>query len=199
MAFSLKQEISRKLIHLSSFWIVGMIYFVPRTWCIVVLSLLSAFVLISEYEVYKRTASFFARTYKFLFSRILREQEKDISFHYSGAPYVLIASLILVIVMQKPVAMFSLCVLLLSDTMAALVGRSIGQHKLIGKKTWEGTIAFLCTGFLICLLFEWSFGLPIHLLFLGVCLGCLGDLFNCHIHIDDNLSIPILTALPFLF
>lgn len=197
MAFSLKQEILRKLIHLSSFWIVGLIWVCPRLLAIILLSLVSVVVLIAEYETHKN--SLCARVYRVLFSPVLREKESDSSFGFSGAPYVLLASLILVILMKKPVAMFALSVLLLSDTMAALVGRAIGRHKLMGKKTWEGTAAFLVTGFVVCFVFCWGYGLPMNLAFMGVCLGCLGDLFNNKVHIDDNLSIPLLTALPFLF
>jgi len=197
MAFSLKQELLRKLIHLSSFWIVGLIWVCPRLLAIILLSLVSVVVLMAEYETHKN--SLCARIYRFLFSPVLREKESNSSFGFSGAPYVLLAALILVMVMKRPVAMFALSVLLLSDTMAALVGRAIGRHKLIGKKTWEGTCAFLIAGFVVCWIFNWGFGLPLVRSMLGVCLGCLGDLFNDKLHIDDNLSIPLLAALPFLF
>lgn len=197
MAFSFKQELLRKLIHLSSFWIVGLIWICPRLLSVVLLSIVSVVVLIAEYETHKN--SICARVYRLLFSPVLREKESNSSFGFSGAPYVLLAALILVIVMPKYVAMFVLSVLLLSDTMAALVGRAVGRHRLVGKKTWEGTSAFLITGFIVCLIFNWAFGLPLNLAFMGVCLGCLGDLFNDKVHIDDNLSIPLLTALPFLF
>ena len=197
MAFSLKQEILRKLIHLSSFWIVGLIWVCPRMLAIILISLVTGFVLVTEYAAYKNAIC--ARIYHILFSPVLREKEKTDVFGFSGAPYVLLAALLLVILMPKVVAMFAISVLLLSDTMAALVGRALGRHRLIGKKTWEGTLAFLFVGFMICLIFYAGFGLPIGLAFLGVCLGCLGDLLNDYVHVDDNFSIPLLTALPFLF
>ena len=196
MSFSLKQELLRKLIHLSSFWIVGLVWFLPRVWSILALSVITAFVLMTEYEAYKN--SICARIYRVLFSPVLREKEKGDVFGFSGAPYVLVAALLLVIIMPKAVAMFALSVLLVSDSSAAIVGRAVGRHKLLGKKTFEGTAAFLLTGMIICFLFNWGFELPIGIAFVGVCLGCLGDLFNEKVYIDDNLSIPLLTALPFL-
>lgn len=197
MAFSLKQEFLRKLIHLSSFWIVGLIWILPRVWSILALSIITAFVFITEYETHKSPLC--ARIYRVLFSPVLREKEKGGSFGFSGAPYVLVAALALVIIFPKEVAMFSISILLISDSAAALIGRAFGRFKLIGKKTVEGTSAFLIAGFLVCLLFNWGFGLPILPSFIGVCLGCLGDLFNEKVCIDDNLSIPLLAALPFLF
>ncbi len=197
MAFSFKQEFLRKLIHLSSFWIVGLIWFCPRTIAILLISVVTVFVLLTEYEMHKNP--FCARVYHLLFSPVLREKESQATFGFSGAPYVLLAALILVIVMPKDVAMFGVSVLLLSDTMAAIVGRAFGRHPLCGKKTWEGALAFLSSGFLVCFIFDVCFGLPIYLGFVGVCLGCLGDLLNDYIHIDDNFSIPLLAVLPFLF
>lgn len=197
MAFSLKQEFFRKLIHLSSFWIIGLIWLCPRLWAILLLSIVTFIVLVAEYETRKN--SLCARIYRILFFPVLREKEKDSSVGFSGASYVLLAALILVIVVPKVVGMFALSVLLLSDTMAALVGRAMGRHRLIGKKTWEGTLAFLLTGLVVCLVFNYFFGLPFDLALMGVYFGCLGDLFNDRIHVDDNMSIPLLAALPFLF
>ena len=110
MAFSIKQELLRKLIHLSSFWIVGLIWCLPRVWAILVLSLITAFVLMMEYETHKNSVCDYI--YRFLFSPVLREKEKDVAFGFSGAPYVLIAALILVILFPKYVAMFGVSVVI---------------------------------------------------------------------------------------
>ena len=196
--FDLKHEILRKLIHLSSFWIVAVMAFFPRVYVIVLLSLVAAFVLVAEYEAYKKKDSLSARIYRKFFGHILREKEKDEAFHYSGAPYVLVAALILSIVFVKPVAMFAMSILLLCDTMAALVGRAMGRHRLVGHKTWEGTFAFIATGMIVAYIFVLLFDLPILVMSIGVVLGALGDLYNEQLHVDDNLSIALLTALPFL-
>ena len=199
MAFDLKHEISRKLIHLSSFWIVALIWIISRGWAIVLLSLVAAFVLVSEYLVYKKSDSIFTRIYQKLFGYFLRDKEKGKGFHYSGAPYVLVAALILVILFPKIVAMFGMSVLLICDTVAAIVGRSVGRHPLVGHKTWEGTFAFIMGGIVVVSVFFLFTSLPFSTMFIGVLLGTLGDLFNEKLHVDDNLSIPLLTVLPFLF
>ena len=197
MPLSLKHEFLRKLIHLSSFWIVGLVWVCPKTWSILLLSAITVFVLVTEYAAHKNSVCM--RVYHFLFSSVLREKESYATLGFSGAAYVLLAALILVIIMPKMVAMFALSVLIFSDTMAALIGRAYGRHKLVGKKTWEGTMAFLISGWCICALFVHYGHLPLDPAFFGVFLGCLGDLFNDKVHIDDNLSIPLLAALPFLF
>jgi len=199
MAVDFKHEVLRKLIHLSSFWIVALIWWFPKIWSILILGFVTIFVLVAEYETYKQSDSICAHIYKALFGRILRDNEKEESFHYSGAPYVLIAALILVVVFPRSVAMFALTVLLISDSMAALVGRSLGRHPLVGHKTWEGTSAFIFSGLLVSGIFYVYAALPLPLMCMGVVLGALGDLYNEKLHVDDNLSIPLLTALPFLF
>ena len=75
MAFNLKQEFLRKLIHLSSFWMVAMVWLLPRVWCILMLCTITTIVLIAEYETHKN--SLCGRIYRFLFSSVLREKEKD--------------------------------------------------------------------------------------------------------------------------
>ena len=199
MAVDFKHEVLRKLIHLSSFWIVALIWWFPKIWSILILGFVTIFVLVAEYETYKQSDSICAHIYKALFGRILRDNEKEESFHYSGAPYVLIAALILVIIFPKIVAMFALSILLISDTMAALIGRRFGRHRLVGHKTWEGTLAFLDSGFFVTFLFVLFGNMSFQICIVSVFFGCLGDLFNEKLHVDDNLSIPLLAALPFLF
>lgn len=199
MAFSFRQEILRKLIHLSSFWIVAFIWYFSPTWGIILLSLLSAFVLVAEYETFRKQDSCCAKIYRRLFMSVLRDEEQDGQFRLSGAPYVLISALILLVLVPKSVAMFALSVLLICDAMAALIGRRFGKHRLFGKKTYEGTLAFLISGFGIAFLFYYHLDFNLWKACIGVCLGCMGDLFNKKLHMDDNLSIPLLTALPFLF
>ena len=199
MALDYKQEIERKLIHLSSFWMVAVVYFLSEGWAIGFFSAAAAFVLVSEYIAYKKPRSWFAKGYSRIFTRVLRDKEKRKFFRFSGAPYVLIAALLLVVFCPKVVTMFALSVLFISDSMAALVGKSIGRHRLFGHKTWEGTAAFILSGFVVVGIFYACCGLSIPLAVIGVLLGCLGDLSNETIHVDDNLSIPLLVAAPFLF
>ncbi|MBQ4472505.1 MAG: hypothetical protein II942_04625 [Alphaproteobacteria bacterium] len=198
MPLDYKQEIERKLIHLSSFWMVAAVYFLSEGWAIGFFSVAAAFVLVSEYAAYKHPKSLFAKGYNCIFARVLRDKEKKKFFRFSGAPYVLIAALLLVVFCPKIVTMFALSVLFISDSMAALVGKSIGKHRLFGRKTWEGTTAFVLSGLVVAGVFYACCGLSIPLAVVGVLLGCLGDLSNETIHVDDNLSIPLLVALPFL-
>jgi dolichol kinase len=53
----------------------------------------------------------------------------------------------------KEVATIALTVMLISDSAAALIGRSIGKVKIYENKTLEGTLAFFCTAIIINLLF----------------------------------------------
>ncbi len=198
MAFDYKQEVFRKLIHLSSFWMVAFIALVPRVWAVAFFALASVVSVTTEYVVYRRPDSLLARLYGKVFARVLRDKERAVRFRLSGGPYVFVAAFVLALLATKEQAMFGLSVLLLCDTLAALIGRRFGKHKIMGKKSLEGTAAFLAGGVLLTVVFA-AFGtLSPHLMLAGVMLGCMGDLLNEKCHIDDNFSIPILACLPFL-
>ena len=198
MSLTCKREALRKLVHLSSFWMVAVIYFVPHLWCVLIFSILTAFVLMSEYEVYRQRHSFVSKLYRWLFMGILRQKEKGVGFHLSGASYVLMAALFLVIICSKELAMFGLSVLIVCDTMAALVGKTMGRFHLVECKTLEGTLSFIFSGFLIALLFNNLFGFNLIKMFVGVILASILELYNEKIHVDDNLSIPLAAVMPFL-
>lgn len=199
MALTFRQEIFRKMVHLSSFWIVLLIYFAPVFWNIIIFSCLTLVSLATEYESKKHSSSFISYCYKRLFSQILRDPEKNSFCHLSGAPYIFAAALICVIFYSRYVAMFAMTILFICDAVAALVGKKYGHKRLVGHKTREGTLAFIVSGILIALIFNISFDISLYKMVWGVLLASLGELFNKHIHLDDNLSIPILSGLPFLF
>ncbi len=198
MAFTYRQEILRKSIHLSSFWMVLAIACLPRLGAAALFLTGAVCTIITEYLFYKKIDFWGTRLYGKFFSGVLRDNEKNKSFHLSGGAHVFAAAGIVTLLCPATVAMFCVSVLLLCDTMAALIGRRFGTHKLIGHKSWEGTSAFLISGLFLTILFVYFGHLPVLPALIGVLFGCAGDLFNEKGHIDDNLSIPILTAIPFL-
>ena len=204
---SYRQELFRKAIHISSLWMVIVIAIFPKPINILLFSLLLIGCILTEYGNYRRW-SLFTMTYGTLFGRILRGKEKETTtFRLSGAPYVIAAALLSVILFPKIIAMTSFTVMLLGDTAAALIGRRFGVHKINhGTKSLEGSIAFFITGILTVFLFQFLFNTG--LLFticgiIGVFLACLAEVYENRIHIDDNFSIPlivgIIMCLPLLF
>ncbi len=194
---SYKQELLRKTVHLSSLWMVAALYFIPKFWLILLFAAALAIDIFVEYGFYKGWR-WCKATYGLLFSKMLRAYD-DNGFHLSGAPYVLAAALLVTICFSKQIGMFALCVMLLSDTAAALVGRRFGRHKINnGSKSLEGALAFFVVAVATLGIFGFCFSFSPLLLIAGlisVLLADCAEVYEKQIGIDDNLSIALTIGL----
>ena len=143
---SFRQEVSRKLIHLSSLWIPAFIYFVPQNISITFFAFILSGDALLEYGNYKRWR-WARRTFGVLFYRTLRSKELvHDHFEATGSLYVLSAAILCPLMFSQTVATIALTIMLTSDTCAALFGKAFGTRNLYKKKSLEGTSAFfLCT------------------------------------------------------
>lgn len=190
MSKSYRQEIFRKIIHLSSLWIPMLIYFAPSLVSqLVLFAFLTGDVLI-EYGNFRRRK--WARvSFGILFGKSLRGIERNhLHFAPSGGVYVFSAALICSLFFAKPVSVIALTVMLVSDTMAALVGKAFGGRKIYKCKSLEGTCAFFFSALVVNMLFE-----PIyHFTYVSV-LACIVatvvELYESRLELDDNLAIPL--------
>ncbi|MAJ45367.1 MAG: hypothetical protein CMF96_11585 [Candidatus Marinimicrobia bacterium] len=176
---SLKGEMQRKLIHISSGLIPIMVIFYGKSKIIPFLLLFT--ILFILFDFLKNNVKWVQIIYKFFFKALSRKHEIT---HFTGASYVLIGYLITLLFFSENIAVFSMFVLCFSDSSAALIGRVYGKNK-IGNKTLEGTFAFILVGLLISLFFQ-SIPLPIRVL--AIFLAAVIELTA--IRINDNLSIP---------
>jgi dolichol kinase len=111
-----------------------------------------------------------------------------------GTTYFLVGTLITILFFSKSIAICVLLFTVFGDAASAIVGTKYGSIKLIGKKSLQGTLAFL----IVCLLV--GFGLvnlpgitllPL-LILVGAVIATLVELLP--IPIDDNLTVPIITG-----
>jgi dolichol kinase len=72
------------------------------------------------------------------------ERRTRTTVHLNGATWALIAVVLALAVFPMPVSIAALLVLGIGDPMAALVGRTYGRFR-IGKKTAEGSVAFIAS------------------------------------------------------
>jgi dolichol kinase len=179
---SLLPEIRRKAIHLS-FILIPLIYFydlLPKP--IIVRGLLLAVLLSIVFELMRlhdaRVRFFVSRMFRDL---VRRHEQKQLL----GSTYLLIAAVLTIELFSKPIAVSALGALVLGDTAAALVGKTIGRVRVLGK-TLEGSVA--C--FIVSFLFAWGVvGVDAWLAACGALTATLFELLP--IPLDDNFRIPL--------
>lgn len=195
---SIKRELYRKSIHLSSLWIPALIYFASKEVAFSVFFILFIGDIILEYANYKRWA--WARaTYGRLFFKMLRSKEsKKRTFEVCGSIYVLIAAMASLVLFSKEIAIVSLTIMLISDTCAAVFGKIYGTRRIGTNKSMEGTIAFFISSLIVVLLYN-----PLLAVNYASIIACFAatmvELCEDKIKIDDNLSIPLVTGLILTF
>lgn len=185
-----KDEVFRKLIHLCSLSIPIVYYFIPRSTALIILGIMTAIALFLDIGRYfsPSIGKFF---YKF-FGFLLRKHELDHKKRtLNGATYVLLSALICVLIFPKVIVVTAFAVLIISDTLAALIGRRFGKHKFLFKSL-EGTLAFFLSGIVVVLLspkIDYRFS-EYMIGFIAVAFGALVENVSFGLA-DDNLVIPI--------
>ncbi|MBE6362178.1 MAG: hypothetical protein E7054_00845 [Lentisphaerae bacterium] len=193
------EEIKRKLIHLSSLWMVAAMIFLPRVFphgrwiCSVLFLFCLTVTLILEHD-YANGGKYLGGLYGKLFKSMLRTEVKPGQWIVSGGAPVLMAALLLNLIFPPFIAAASMAVMLTGDAAAALVGRKFGKHKLVNGKSWEGTLSFIIAGYFFLSLAGIVCGTGNSFYLWGalaVILGAVVELFTKQIKIDDNFTIPL--------
>ena len=175
-------EIRRKAIHLS-FILVPLIYLydvLPKRCS--GRGLLAAVLVSLVFEL----ARMHDARVRLLLSRFFRDLvRRHESKQLLGSTYLLIAAVLTIELFSKEVAVASLGALVLGDSAAALVGKTMGRVRILGK-TLEGSVA--C--FVVSFLFAWGVvGLPAWLAACGALTATLFELLP--VPLDDNFRIPL--------
>ncbi len=130
-----------------------------------------------------------------LFGTIMRRKELH---HITGTTYLFLGTILIFIFFPRPIVSLSLLFLACADPLASYVGIKYGTFKVVGKKTFEGSLA----AFLVCTLISFIFyaqkGLMsdhyvIVSLFSGL-IGMLTELIPLA-KIDDNFTQPVMNSL----
>jgi dolichol kinase len=185
-----RDELVRKLIHLFSLSIPITYYFIPKSSAILILGILTFLALVIDISRHFSTG--FGNFFYNIFGFLLRKHEINSKKKtLNGATYVLLSALIGVIIFPKVIFITCFTILIISDSMAALIGRRYGKHKLFFKSL-EGTLAFFVSGTIVVfftpkieyLFVEYMIGI------IGAAIGAIAENISFGLA-DDNLSIPI--------
>jgi len=132
----------------------------------------------------------FLRIKGYLKLELIEKYTKDVeSRRPTGSFFFLLSSLITIILFREQIAIASLFILSISDPLSSLAGFRFGKKPFFGK-TLEGTLAFFISSSLILL----AFSFKIHAVIVGSLVATFTELFSSRFF-DDNLSIPITTAI----
>lgn len=179
-------EMRRKLIHMSSLVIPLGYIFVSKTTAMI--PLIGATVFFLFFDIIRHHNQTIRVIYeRHLIGTVIREKEQN---RLVGSTYFMIGACLCVWLFDKPIAIVSLLVLIISDTLAALVGGTIGRVPLFGSKTVEGSMAFLVSAFLIVFLYP---GIPLLWGLIGAFLATIVE--SLPLGVDDNLLIPLVMGL----
>jgi dolichol kinase len=185
-----RDEVVRKLIHLCSLSIPVIYYFISKNNAVVILSIVTSIAIILDLSRYfSPTVS---RIFYSIFGFLLREHEVDkTKKNLNGATYVLISALLCVIIFPKILFLTAFSILIISDSLAALIGRKYGSHKFLSKSL-EGTLAFFISAIVVVLFTPKIDGLLSEYL-IGIAAAFVGAIVEniSFGFADDNLSIPI--------
>ncbi|MBI4534936.1 MAG: dolichol kinase [Ignavibacteriae bacterium] len=186
---SYSAEVIRKSIHLCSLSIPIIYYYITKSTALTILIPLT--LLFALTDISRHLHSSIGEFYHKYFGWLLRAHERNQDARrLNGATYVLLSASLCVWLFPKVIVISAFAILIVSDTVAALIGRKYGKHPFLDKSL-EGTAAFFVSAMIVVGIAPKVSDLPMEYLigFVGALLGALVEAKS--VAIDDNLSIPL--------
>lgn len=208
-----KEEINRKLLHiLSGSLIPAGIFYIPKipgipSWGEWLPMILLGAILagLAGLEWARLRVPAVQKIFYTFFGATLRSEESKTA---TGATWIFAASFLctLIFMKQPHISFMVICMFILGDAVAALVGISIGRIK-IGKKSLEGSLACLALSLLLLLvvfplvpglLDAWNGRIPLGLALIAAFSNTIFELFPLKLTktftLNDNLTVPLITG-----
>ncbi len=193
---SYKSELARKSIHLLSLLIPIIYVHVPRLTGVTILVCMTLVSLGVDVARHYHAPSR-AWLMKLIGPLLRKHETENGTMTLTGATWVLIAATLTLGVFPLVVGVAAFCVLIVSDTFAALVGRRYGVRRFLDKSL-VGTSTFIITGWLVVLVVGQIYHLPSTFYVagcIGACSAGLAEAAAVRFRIDDNLAIPLSMAM----
>lgn len=182
---SLKEELLRKSIHITTS-VIPLIYYYHASKEQILVLCLGFFSLFLIGDILRIYVTQIQQIYEKIFGNLLREHESGKNLN--GATLLFLGLSISILLFEKNIAVVAMLFLTISDSAAAIIGKIFGRH-YISHKTFEGAFAFFASASIISLIFyeKVIFGLLIAVIMAIVELA--------PIKINDNIIIPIISGL----
>ncbi|BCS91251.1 MAG: putative tripartite tricarboxylate transporter TctB protein [Candidatus Micrarchaeota archaeon] len=175
---SREKEIKRDLIQIIGVIPAAIAYIFAYSYLYYILAILSFIGLIAVYS---------ASIYRI---KPLLALERDVRIFGVGAIYLFASILLIDSIFNSNAVAYAIFILFISDSLATIVGISVGRRKLPynKRKSIEGSLAFLISAFIISLAF-------MNLYYSLIASLVLAFIESINIKVDDNLLIPIAAAI----
>lgn len=180
-------EINRKLIHLSSImYPLGYLYIEDKNVMLWFTGIILCIIILTEFLRFRFESV--NKLFCKYFSFALRGYENS---QITGAASFFLGVFLTILLFDFKIAITALCVLVISDTAASIIGIYFGKYKVIGNKTIEGIIAFLVVAILVSYIASTSFSLNFIILCYASVAATIAEAISRKIKIDDNFLIPV--------
>ncbi len=179
--FSLKRELQRKAVHVTSVLIVIFYYFLPKEAILLPMTLF--LILFLEVEFIRLDLKLKLP----FFHKLYRENEKD---RLSGNVFFLMGAIIAISVFSKEIAIAAILMTMIGDAFAAIFGKRFGKTWIpkLKDRAVEGCMAEFMVDLLIGFVFLHSW------LVILVMAGTATIVETVVNKIDDNLLIPLFSG-----
>ncbi|WPY01217.1 SEC59 family protein [Candidatus Trichorickettsia mobilis] len=187
-------ESQRKIFHSYSIIFPFIYLFMPKIYMVIFLFIL---LVPTIYIDFNRHHNLDIRNFvDRFFGKFIRASEAHGTFKLSGASFMIAGFFITALLFAKPLAITSWLILIISDSLAALVGTKIGTINETGKSK-EGSIAFLSSAILISIVCYVFIGYDTNFFIIIISCICttLSEYYAKKININDNLLIPLVYSL----
>ena len=188
--FSFGRESSRKLFHLLILLFPFAFYELGRWEALTIIAPITLIVLAADY--YRRKFPKLQFYFVKFFKLILREHEAK-GDRFCGATWALLAATSIFLVCTEEIAITAFVILAISDTCAAMIGRTFPSKPFFEKSTY-GSLAFYISGLIVLFacggMFHsrlWFYLFGFFALFCATVIEARPSFFN----VDDNFSVPI--------
>lgn len=185
----LKNELYRKAIHLSSVVIPILYYFVDKNILLFLVGLGTVFMILLDLarKVFPKVNDFYVKVMGF----VLRKYETDVKKHFfTGGTFYAIGFFLTLLLFKREIAAPAIMIMIICDTLAALVGKKFGKHSL-WNKTYEGSITFFLSGVVIILITPKVTANYLEYVIALIALAVVTVIEALPFELDDNVSIPV--------
>jgi dolichol kinase len=184
-----KSEIIRKSIHLCSFSIPVIYFFISKSFALALLvpTFLGFFLVDLARFYHKPTRQWFIRWFGWL----LRKHETDQAVkRFTGATNILFSAIVCVLLFPKIITVSAFAILIVSDITSALVGRRYGRRRFL-QKSLVGATAFFVSAVIVVLLAPKVEGLALEY-GIGIIAAAAGAVIeSMSTKLDDNITVPL--------